>query len=394
MAEESADRCYHSVALLLPDGRVLSAGGGEYPEAKPKDCLTNAQLFSPPYLFKGPRPVIANAPSEIVYGTKFDVTLGSAMKIEEISWIRLGSVTHCRNMGQSLMWLKGSVQRVTNLTIPAPASANLAPPGHYMLFVLNQQRVPSVARIIRISPPPPAPTPVLTRASRLLTRAPAQVLTRVSRLVTRAPAAAPAGACVQPTLEQRNAEITSAQSRAPVTVGITALCPYGLGPCWSGAYDGLRRIGDVALVAPMANQEDSVASVYLEADVLPDLDVWRREFARTVHGSYEMRGIEMTLSGEVRVVRTRGRDEERMAMMLVTETGQELVLEEFRQESQIRWDMGTKREKAITVEEASAYGRLMAEVRERDGRRFEVTGTLQKRRDGVFGLHVRGFKAL
>ena len=165
MASESVNRCYHGTALLLPDGKVLSAGGGEYGGAGPDQCFTNAQLFEPPYLHKGgSRPTITAAPSEIAYGEEFSVTLGSSDTISKISWVRLGSVTHCRNMNQSLMFLTGFRQTGTNLTVPAPTNANLSPPGHYMLFVLDPSGVPSVARIIHISssvPPQLEGTPAI-----------------------------------------------------------------------------------------------------------------------------------------------------------------------------------------------------------------------------------------
>ena len=73
LAAESVDRCYHATAVLLPDARVLSAGGGEYrPDGvvtnDPADSHRDAQVFSPPYLFGGPRPVITSAPASVTYG--------------------------------------------------------------------------------------------------------------------------------------------------------------------------------------------------------------------------------------------------------------------------------------------------------------------------------------
>lgn len=78
MAEEVYDRCYHSIALLLPDGRILSAGGGEYDKDQVlKNSITKGQLFSPPYLFKGGRPTIQSNPKEIEYATDFPVTVST-----------------------------------------------------------------------------------------------------------------------------------------------------------------------------------------------------------------------------------------------------------------------------------------------------------------------------
>ena len=77
LAAEDIDRCYHAMAALLPDATVLSAGGGEYrPDSvhnnAAKDTHREAQIFHPPYSFKGPRPAIDNAPAEVGYGQAFE----------------------------------------------------------------------------------------------------------------------------------------------------------------------------------------------------------------------------------------------------------------------------------------------------------------------------------
>lgn len=147
LASNSVNRSYHSTSILLPDGRVLHAGSGDGAGA-PNE--TNAELFSPPYLFKGTRPTIAAVPSLVGYGTSFSVSTPQAAAITRVSLIRLGSATHGFDMNQRFRWL--SFTRGTGtLTVSAPTSRQVTPPGHYMLFILNGNGVPSVARIIRFN---------------------------------------------------------------------------------------------------------------------------------------------------------------------------------------------------------------------------------------------------
>jgi Domain of unknown function (DUF1929)/Bacterial Ig-like domain (group 3) len=146
LASLSVYRGYHSIALLLPNGQVLSGGGQCYGDP---GCNPNsAEIFSPPYLFAGPQPTITSAPATINGGQTFFVGTPNAANITQVTWIRLGAVTHTFNMEQRISFLSFS-QATGGLNVTAPPSANLAPPGYYMLFILAGG-VPSVASIIQV----------------------------------------------------------------------------------------------------------------------------------------------------------------------------------------------------------------------------------------------------
>jgi hypothetical protein len=146
LASNAVTRGYHGTSLLLPDGRVLNAGGGEGAGAPDE---RNAELFSPPYLLRGARPVITSAPAEVPYGGQISIQTPDAAAITKVSLIRLGAVTHAFDENQRFQWLSFTASP-GGLTITAPVSPNRTPPGHYMLFILNGNNVPSVAKIIRI----------------------------------------------------------------------------------------------------------------------------------------------------------------------------------------------------------------------------------------------------
>ena len=149
MASMVAPRLYHSTALLLPDARVLVAGGGRWNEVgEPTDQLS-AEIYSPPYLFNGTRPVISSAPTTIQYATNFSITTPDALQIGSVVLMGLGAVTHAIDQNQRYVPL--TFQQVAGgLTLQSPSSANLAPPGYYMLFIVNSNGVPSVASIVKI----------------------------------------------------------------------------------------------------------------------------------------------------------------------------------------------------------------------------------------------------
>ena len=142
LASNTVYRGYHSTALLLPDGRVLSAGGRR---------ARTAEVYSPPYLFRGARPVVGSAPDTVMPGTSFVLSTPDAGRITRVSLIALGSVTHAFDQNQRLVTL-GFTRGTGSLTVTAPASNTVAPPGYYQLFLVNDAGVPSVGRMVRILP--------------------------------------------------------------------------------------------------------------------------------------------------------------------------------------------------------------------------------------------------
>ena len=151
LASNAVNRTYHATSLLLPDGRVLHTGSGDalQPTGEPAPPQRNAELFSPPYLFKGARPGISSAPSSISYGRSFLVGTPASSTIAKVSLIALGSVTHAFDMGQRFTWL-GFTAASGGIQVSAPSSSNGAPPGYYMLFLVNGSGVPSVGKIVRL----------------------------------------------------------------------------------------------------------------------------------------------------------------------------------------------------------------------------------------------------
>ena len=150
LASMKEPRLYHSTAVLLPDGRVLTAGTGRPAPSGGVEIL-NAEIFSPPYLFKGgTRPSLTSAPAAVGYGATFFVGTPDGPSIAKATLIKLSSTTHGLNMGQRLTRVTSISQASGGLNLKAPADRNLAPPGHYLLFLLNGDGVPSIGKIVRI----------------------------------------------------------------------------------------------------------------------------------------------------------------------------------------------------------------------------------------------------
>jgi hypothetical protein len=144
MAAQTAPRMYHSTALLLPDGRVLSAGqnAGNYQQT--------GEIFSPPYLFAGARPTISSSPPTLGYGQQFTISTPDYASIGRVALVKAGSVTHSNNFDQRYVDLTYQSDGSGGLTATSPPDSNHAPPGWYMLFILNTSGVPSVASWIQV----------------------------------------------------------------------------------------------------------------------------------------------------------------------------------------------------------------------------------------------------
>jgi hypothetical protein len=94
--------------------------------------------------------VISAAPATIGYGQVFTVGTPAAADIVKVTWVRLSSVTHSFNQNQRINTLASVASGASLLQVTAPADSRAAPPGHYLLFLINRSGVPSVARIVRI----------------------------------------------------------------------------------------------------------------------------------------------------------------------------------------------------------------------------------------------------
>jgi len=370
LAAEQMDRCYHSTAVLLPNGTVLSAGGGEFfpvegltQENNPQDSHRDAQIFSPPYLFRGAQPEITSAPASVNYGEEFAVGTAQPGDIAQVSWIRLSSVTHAFNANQRFTFLKFQAG-AGSLTVTAPGTPNLCPPGHYLLFILNQQGVPSTAAIIQI-----------TAAT-----SPATAAGSVQPEALTVSAATRTGEAPKDVFAQRTMVRTAAQGTR-VVVGIRSTCPYGIQACWGGANEALHYLDGVQYVDPVPDGDRSTATVFLADDGLPALDRWDEQFRGMVHDTYLLRGVEVSLSGTVEV--------RNGVLVLAAEGRREPVeLTPLGPEQKIQWNRAAASPEPVEPSEAAAYDALTRLVGAADARRLTVTGPLQQTEAG-YRLQVR-----
>jgi hypothetical protein len=147
-------RLYHNVQLLLPDATVAIAGGN------PQQGVfeNHIEIYQPAYLFNSDgslatRPTIgAGTPSSITYGGSFNVPTPDASTIASVVLMKPGSVTHSFDMDQRYVGLSFSAAS-GSLTVSGPPNSNIAPPGYYMLFLVNKSGTPSIASWVQVSGP-------------------------------------------------------------------------------------------------------------------------------------------------------------------------------------------------------------------------------------------------
>jgi|GEM_PF-2227559 len=169
LSSASRIRQYHSTAALLPDGRVMTGGGGICGQCMDQGYLEkNIEYFSPPYLYKkdgsgqlANRPVITSAPSSVSINQRFTIRVSTNVKdIRKVGLIGLGDVTHSVDQGQKYIPLKYDAY-TKHIRARGPATGGIAPPGYYMLTVTDNSGVPSVAEIVKVNKSPgPIMTPI------------------------------------------------------------------------------------------------------------------------------------------------------------------------------------------------------------------------------------------
>jgi hypothetical protein len=146
MAPMTVPRGYHSTALLLPDGRVLSSGTTPYGFWE-----LRMEVYWPSYLFRGARPEIEQVPKSIAYGQPFEVSYQCPEgEIRSVVLMRPGAMTHAFDMEQRHVELVVQQRGPRHLTAIAPRDEHVAPPGYYMLFLLTDNGVPSGAEFVQL----------------------------------------------------------------------------------------------------------------------------------------------------------------------------------------------------------------------------------------------------
>jgi hypothetical protein len=145
-AKSRVPRLYHSIALLTPDGRVVTAGSNP----RPRDDELRIEVYSPPYLFRGERPRLELSRDTARYGSTL-AAVAEGERLREVSLLRPGAVTHAFNNDQRVVDVPFDVTGPDRVRLRLPRSRRIAPPGWYMAFAVDTDGVPSAGRWLRLS---------------------------------------------------------------------------------------------------------------------------------------------------------------------------------------------------------------------------------------------------
>jgi hypothetical protein len=225
-------RAYHSTAVLLPDGRIVSAGddyNGRFSgaEAAMNQRQDSAEIYEPPYLFDGvspaPRPRITSAPSAVAWGKTYTLGVaradGTERAVTRAALLAPGAATHAVDMNQRYVPLEVTATSGDSITVKTPADANIAPGGWYMLFALDAEGTPSVAKWVRLDAAAPDPEPAATPTSTPTATPTASPPS--SAAATPAPTAAPAPPVVKPAVRRPAAKARIVRRRGKRRIRVT-----------------------------------------------------------------------------------------------------------------------------------------------------------------------------
>jgi hypothetical protein len=154
-ADPTIGRDYHSEGILMPNGQVMTLGGNalfsDAADTKTAEFEKRLEIYTPPYLFHGPQPVITKAPAEAKLGTSMTVTTPDVSSISAARLIRPSAATHVTDLEQRSVALTVGTTPDGALDLGIPGEPTLVPPGYYMLFLIDKAGVPSVAKWVHIT---------------------------------------------------------------------------------------------------------------------------------------------------------------------------------------------------------------------------------------------------
>jgi hypothetical protein len=154
-ADSEVGRDYHTEGLLLPNGQVLVMGGdalfSDVNDSRDAEFEHRLEIYTPPYMFHGPRPEITDAPATVALGDTMTVTTPNPDTIERARLVRPSAVTHVTDLEQRTVALDMERRPDGSLGLSVPGAATLVPAGYYMLFLVDDEGTPSVARWVQVT---------------------------------------------------------------------------------------------------------------------------------------------------------------------------------------------------------------------------------------------------